>query len=73
MKSEIEFRGQHLSRPCINTSEERPNKNGSFKKKFQILEIIEQSRNARTKRLGSSQGVSIQMLFASPEETESFS
>lgn len=30
MKSEIEFRGQHLSRPCINTSEERPNKNGSF-------------------------------------------
>lgn len=30
MNSEIEFRGQHLSRPCINTSKEKPNKNDSF-------------------------------------------
>lgn len=73
MNSEIEFRGQHLSRPCINTYKERTNKNDSFFLIFQILEIIEQSRNANTKRLSSSQGISVQMLVTSPEETEPFS
>lgn len=76
MNSEIEFRGQHLSGPCINTSKEKPNKNDLsffFFKIFQILEIIEQSRNASTKRLSSSQGISVQMLVTSPQETESFS